>query len=122
MNKYIGIMKRTTELADTCLKGLEHIRSKLNQGEFNSTLMMFHDSANAFHQMQKSIQTVLKELPDNELELLSDSLRDTIELVVSTYEQEDRGKVLEILQFTLLPQYKKWQDELNRCFQPYLLS
>jgi len=60
MNKYIGIMKRTTELADTCLKGLEHIRSKLNQGEFNSTLMMFHDSANAFHQMQKSIQPVLK--------------------------------------------------------------
>ncbi len=122
MNKYINVMRQAKGLSDTCLESLKHIKSKFNQGEFESTMMMFHDSANAFYQMQKSIQTVLKELPDNELELLSDSLRDTIELVVSTYEQEDRGKVLEILQFTLLPQYKKWQDELNRCFQPYLLS
>ena len=122
MNKYIDVMKRTTELAETCLKGLEHVKSKLNEGEFDSTMMMFHDSANAFYQMHKSIQPVLKELPDNELESLSASLRDTIELDVSTYEQGDRGKVLEILQFTLLPQYKKWQAELNRCFRPYLLS
>jgi len=115
-------MRQAKDLSDTCLEGLEHVKSKLNQGEFESTMMMFHDSANAFYQMHKSIQPVLKELPDNELELLSDSLRDTIELVVSTYEQGDRSKVLETLQFTLLPQYKKWQDELNHCFQPYLLS
>ncbi|MTI84022.1 MAG: hypothetical protein FH756_08955 [Firmicutes bacterium] len=85
-------------------------------------MMMFHDSANAFYQMQKSIQPVLEKLPGNELELLSDSLRDTIELVVYTYEEGNRGKAAEIMQFTLLPLYKKWQVELNRCFQPYLLS
>ncbi len=122
MNKYINVMRQAKDLSDTCLEGLEHVKSKLKEGEFESTMMMFHDSANAFYQMLKSIQPVLKELPGNELESLSDSLRDTLELVVSAYAQGDRGKVLEILQFTLLPQYKKWQAELNRCFQPYLLS
>ncbi len=59
MNKYIDVMKRTTELGETCLEGLEHIKSRLNQGEFDSTMMMFHESAKAFYQMHKSMQPVL---------------------------------------------------------------
>ncbi|MCF8009864.1 MAG: hypothetical protein K9L17_03520 [Clostridiales bacterium] len=122
MNNHIDIMKKITELAETCLEGLEYIKSKLKQGEFDSTMMMFHDSADAFYQMHRSIQPVLEKLPDNNLESMSDSLHDIIELVVSTYEQGNRGKVMEILQFTLVPRYKKWKAELNNTFSPYLTS
>ncbi len=122
MDRYIDIMKRTTELAETCLESLEHIKARLNEGEFESTMMMFHDFAHAFYQVQESIQPVLKELSDNEMKLLSDSLHKTIELIVSNYEEGNRGKVAEVLQFVMIPRYKRWQAEINNCFRPYLLS
>ncbi|MBO8138812.1 MAG: hypothetical protein H0Z40_11955 [Desulfotomaculum sp.] len=120
MNQYIEVMKRATELAETCLEGLEHVKKKLNEGHFESTMLLFHDSLDAFFRMQASVQPILGELPPNELESRADSLRDAFELAVSAYEQGDRAKVQEIMQFTLVPTYKKWQAELNRCLRPYL--
>jgi len=42
MNQYIEVMKRTTELADTCLEGLEYVKKKLNEGHSESTMLLFH--------------------------------------------------------------------------------
>jgi hypothetical protein len=45
-----------------------------------------------------------------------------MEQMVSAYEQGEGGKVLEIIQFNMHPDYKRWKAELERKFHPYVLS
>ena len=50
--KILDIMKRTIELSETCLEGLEHIKEKLNEGQFEETIPLMNDSVVAFSQME----------------------------------------------------------------------
>lgn len=115
-------MKRTVELSDTCLEGLEHIKGSLNEGRFEDTIQLMNDVLLAFSQMESSIQSILPELPSNHIESMTNILRNTFDHAVTAYEKGQGGKVLEIFQFTLLPTYKKWKDEVDKTFHPYLVS
>ena len=48
MEKYLDIMKRTIELTETCYEGLEHIKEKLNEGQFVETIPLMNDSVVCF--------------------------------------------------------------------------
>lgn len=122
MEKHLDVMRRTVELAATCLEGIEHIRIRVNKGYFEDTIQLLQDFVHAVYQMEKSIQPIVNELPPNQLEEFTTLLRDAIDLVVSAYEKGEGGKALEIIQFNLLPSYKKWQSELERCLNPFILS
>jgi hypothetical protein len=53
MEKYLDVVKRTIELSDTCLDGLEHIKGRLNEGRFEETFQMMSDVVSAFSQLGK---------------------------------------------------------------------
>jgi RNA binding exosome subunit len=122
MDKHIETMKRIVELSDTILEGLEHIKSEVNEGRLGNTVELMKDVTEAFFQIEQSISPFLSELPTNGIENLTESLKTGMEYVVRAYEVEKGDQVFEILQFTLLPVYKKWKNELDRTLGPFISS
>jgi hypothetical protein len=122
MEKYLDVMKRIVELAETCLEGMEHIKLQLNEGRFEDSIRLMTDVVDAYHSMEKSLQDFLSQLPPNRIEELSNTLRSAFEYMVSAYEEGKGAMALEIIQFNLLPSYKRWKGELERILNPYLVS
>jgi hypothetical protein len=122
MEKYVNVMKRTLELSESCQEALEHIKARLNEGNFEETMRLMDDLVNGFYQIEKSVQAFSSSLPSNQMENTTNQVRKAMEHVVSAYEQGERGKVLEIIQFNLLPNYKKWKTELETTLHPFVLS
>lgn len=122
MEKYLEVIRRTLELSGTVLEGLEHIKYKLDEGDFESTITLFHDVVEAFYQMEKSIPPLMNQLPQNQLSDLTAYARESFENVVSLYENHMGIKALEMIRFSLIPAYQKWKAELERVFTPYVVS
>jgi hypothetical protein len=122
VKKYIDIIRKTLDLADTCLEGLEHVKACINKGRFEDGLIMLHDSVQGYYHMEKALVPVLAKLPANGMGPLSEALRNALDAVISIQERGERAKVLELMQFVVVPAYKKWHTELNRCLRPYVAS
>ncbi|UCZ52687.1 hypothetical protein LGQ02_18045 [Bacillus shivajii] len=122
MEKYIDVMKQSVDLSQTILEGLQHIQKLQGEGKFEETMYLFEDVVAGFSSVEKSMQPLLKELNNDELEARMNSVKIALDLVVSSYESNNYGKVQEIMQFTLVPQFMKLKQELERTFETYLLS
>jgi RNA binding exosome subunit len=122
MDKYVEVMRHVIELSETVDGGLEHIKRRINEGYFEDTIQLFTDVVEAFSHIEKSIQPLLPHLPQNNLDSLTISLHESFEYAVSAYEKGEGGKVLEIIQFNLLPMYKKWQTVLEATLRPYITN
>ncbi|MTI80205.1 MAG: hypothetical protein FH758_04850 [Firmicutes bacterium] len=121
-NKYYDVIKRAVDLSETGLEGMLHISSKLNEGNYQQAIPLLEDVMKACLSIDASIQPVLSELASNELESLGKKVRNGFELVVSAFEQGEPGKAQEVVQFNLMPNYKKWHAEINRVLKPLILS
>ena len=119
-NEYYDIMKRTVELAETGLEGLEQIKIDLKEGKYEQTVTLLQDTLNAFCSIEKAIQPMMPNLLPNELAQLSDQLTKAYQLMTSAYEQRAYNELEEIMQYNLLPSYKKWHAEIDRSLLPYI--
>lgn len=122
MEKYTDIIRKTLDLADTCLQGLEHVITCNNEGRFEDGLIMLHDSVQCYYQMEKALVPVLTKLPANGMGPLSEALCNALDTVISIQERGGRAKVLELMQFSVVPAYRKWHAELNRCLRSHVAS
>lgn len=122
MEKYTDIIRRTLDLADTCLHGLEHAKTCINEGRFEDGIIMLHDAVQGYYQMEKALVPVLTNLPGNNMGPLSEDLRNALDTVVAVQEQSERAMALELMQFSVVPAYKKWHMELSRCLQTHVAS
>jgi hypothetical protein len=118
----MDVMKRTVELSESCLVAIDHIKARLNEGAFEDTIRLMDDLVNGFYQIERSLQGFISKLPLNQIEGLTNRVRSAMEHTISAYEQGDGGKVLEIIQFNLLPSLKSWKAELDQVLSPYLIS
>lgn len=118
----MDIIRRVLELADTCLEGLEHAETCLKEGRFEDGIMMLHDTMHGYYQMEKALEPVLVNLPDTEIRPHSETLRNVLEHLVPIQERGEWAKALELMQFNVVPTYKKWHAELNRRLRPYVTS
>lgn len=119
-NQYHDIMKRTVELAETGLEGLEQIRVDLKEGKYGQAMTLLQDTLDAFRSMEEVIKPILPSLLPNQLDQLTHQLTKAYQLIALTYEQRAYTEVQEIMQNNLLPSYKKWHAELDRSFLPYI--
>jgi hypothetical protein len=122
MEKYINEMKHSTELLETILVGLEHIQKLLSEGKVEFSILLFEDNFQAFSMIETSVERFPSETLPEELPLLTDNVRNAIQIIVSAYESQNYAKVQEALQFALLPKYIEWKHELEKVFNSYLLS
>lgn len=122
MDKYLDVIRKTLQLSETILEGLTYIQANLDLGEFEKTKTMFTDVIEGIYQIQQSISAFLSELPANEIAALNGKLKNSLDGVVSAYEQKKAAQLKEKMEEELLPVFEQWQEELKRCLRPYLLN
>ena len=83
---------------------------------------MLLDAVHGYYQMEKAPVPVLVNLSDTEMDARSEVLRNVLDLMASLQERGEMAKVLELMQFSVMPAYKKWHAELNRRLRPYVAS
>ncbi|WP_339213811.1 hypothetical protein [Ornithinibacillus sp. FSL M8-0202] len=121
MDKHIDVMKQSLELQDTLMEGLKHIQIQINEGKYEDSILLFEEAVRAYSMIEKSLKGLPEGVLSDENIKLAEKVKVTIELVVSAYESYSYGKVQEILQFTLIPSFKKWKSELEKNFNQYLV-
>lgn len=122
MEKHIEVMKKSLDLSETILEGLQHTKKLLSEGKHEQSVFIFEDILQAFATIGRTIAPVLKELNNESISLKQAEFSQAADLVVTGYEEKNYTKVQEILQFTLIPRFKKLKEELEQTFNPYLVS
>ncbi|GLB60187.1 hypothetical protein [Cytobacillus sp. NCCP-133] len=122
MEKYIEVMKKSQELAETVLEGLQHIQKLIGEGKHEQSILMFEDVLLAYTTIWRTIEPAIRELGNESIPVRQADVSKAAELVVSVFEEKNDAKVQEVLQFTLVPQFKKLKAELEQAFQPFLVS
>lgn len=118
--QYYDVIKRIVELAETGLEGLKQIELDLKEGKYEQSVTLLQDTINAFYSIEKAIKPMTPNLLPNELTPLSQQLTESYQLIISAYEQRAYTKAQEIMQYNLLPSYKKWHAELDSSLLPYI--
>ncbi|TFJ94293.1 hypothetical protein [Lentibacillus salicampi] len=122
MEKYSDVMKQSSALLETVDEGLQHMQTLLKHGKYEATISLFEDIVQAFSTIEKSVLNLPEELLTDDIQSLTGKVRNALDSVVDAYEANRYGSVRELLQFTLLPVYRKWAKELNRTFTLYVVS
>ncbi|UNC91723.1 hypothetical protein [Candidatus Contubernalis alkaliaceticus] len=122
MNDQIEVMKQIVELTDTMEEGLEHVKGQLDQRSPEKAIQLLFDTTNAFTHIEKAVQPILSEIPENNIQEKTDKLRSALSAMVGEYEGNSGLKGREILQFILEPAFKNWRFELKEVLMPYTLS
>ncbi|SEC34333.1 hypothetical protein [Paenibacillus sp. GP183] len=122
IDRYIQVIQRTMSLTSSSLECIQYMVYQLEAGNLQQTIQHLHDLVNAFSHMERSLLLYLVELPPNEIESLTDDLRDAIDSLVAAYEKQDAGKAFHCIQELLLPAYLSWKHELERSMLRYTLS
>ncbi|WP_077214806.1 hypothetical protein [Bacillus dakarensis] len=122
MEKHIEVMKQSLELSETILEGLQHIQKLLSEGKSEQTIFLFEDTLLAYETISKAINLAVTELNNESISAKQAEFSQAADLVVTAYEEKNYAKVQEILQFTLVPQFKKLKEELEQAFNPFVVS
>lgn len=111
------------ELAGTALEGLEYVHLQNSQVNLEPAMRVFVDVIEAFTEIEKALADggFFGASGDALIEA-TESVRDGLDWLTKAYEKETTVGLLEIMEVTLLPRYKKWQEVLNERLTPYLPS
>lgn len=115
-------MKQSTELLDTAYEGLQHMQKLFKEGKFEDTIPLFTNIVQATSSIESAIETLPKELLSDGIAVARAKVIRALDIVVELYESMNFGKIQEVLQFTLIPNYKTWIQACDTVFQRYLLS
>ncbi|UII55611.1 hypothetical protein LS684_18595 [Cytobacillus spongiae] len=122
MEKHIEVMKMSLELSETIVEGLQHIQKLLNEGKHEQTVFLFEDVLTAYESIGRTTKQVVKDLNQELILARQTEFGKSAELVVTAFEEKNYAKVQEILQFNFVPKFKKLKEELEKAFNPYLVS
>lgn len=113
MEKQVEIFKTVLDLAETTMEGIEHIHLRTMEGRFEETAEIFTDVADSFHEMKKALLWYHPEFRDGKLELITDEVVNGMKLMLSAYEGDKDVRPLVVLQFSLVPGFKRWLEALQ---------
>ena len=108
------LAKRLLELAETGLEGLEYVKEQNGQGNFEQAMSVFADVIHSFSEIENILNTHQPEEGHDDLATATESLRDGFNWMVRAYESQEQGGTLGVMQLTLIPRYKSWQEELEK--------
>ena len=118
----VDVMNKILQLSDTALEGLEHIRKRAMEGHFEKTADLFTDIVESFYRMEAALQPYFPEFNETGLEQKTKDVVQGLKLMLAAYEGEKDVRPLEVLQFSLLPRYRAWQEDLRDALGPYTAS
>jgi len=109
-------------LSDTIIEGLEHIKKRVYEGYFEETYYLLEDITDAVASINKAAEPILPLLGENRIEQYAEHLNRLIEEMISNYEAQRIEKAKTDMQLVLIPAFKEWKNELERCLSEYIAS
>ena len=116
------IAEKLLELAETGLEGLDYVEGQNWQGNFGQAMSVFADVVHSFSEIENVLNTNQPQEGYADLASATTSLRDGFNWMVRAYESQEQGGTLGIMQLTLIPRYKNWQEELEKGLSRYIVS
>lgn len=113
MDSAVNVYQKVINLSDTTMEGLEHIYSRTMGGRFEETIILYTDVASSFYEMQMALAVSLPGYEESDLRRMSDAVVEGMKLVLSAYESKRDLRPMEVLQFAMLPAYRRWYNELQ---------
>ena len=113
VDEKVDIYMRLLELAETTLEGIEHIYDRTMYGCFEDTSGLFTDVADSFHEIKKALLAYMPEYAENELDKISDEVIEGMKMLLLAYEGDQDVRPMVVLQFALLPAFRRWHVELQ---------
>lgn len=112
MNVEKDIEQRILLLGENILESLEHISRLVGNGDGEQTLDLMTDVLEGFQSIEEAIITVGTSNTE-EMVVLTSRLRNSFNLLVKSYEQNDEAGVDEILKNKVLPDYRGWLNYIK---------
>lgn len=103
------------DLTDTMLEGMEHLKNRMQEGYFEDTCYLYFDIVKAIASIYDALEPLIPQLGDNRIEDFTGELNRVNEKMVEIYEQKQFEIAKDNMEFQLLPAFKKWKIELERC-------
>jgi len=122
MENKTDVLMKILQLSESTLEGLEHVHRRAMEGHFEKTAGLFTDIVESFHRMETALQPYLPECKGTELEQKTADVVQGLKLMLAAYEGDRDVRPVEILQFSLLPRYRAWQEALRSALGPYTAS
>ncbi len=113
MSKKVDIFKTILTLAETTVEGVGHIYERTMEGQFVETAEIFTDVADAFHEIRMALLAYLPEYGGSDLERVTGEVTEGMKLMLAAFEGEHDVRPMVVLQFSLVPGFKKWHIALQ---------
>lgn len=109
-------------LSDTIMEGLEHIKQRVLEGYLEDTYYLLEDIINAVASIHKATEQMLSVLGENRIEEYTQHINHLIDEMTNNYKEQRIEKAKTDYQLVLIPAFKKWKNELERCLSDYIAS
>jgi len=116
------IYRQILDLAGTVLEGLEHIHRKAGEGNLEQTRELYADVTASFHEIKKGLLAHYPGFNGSEMEERMQKVAEQLDFLVLAYEGDEAARPVEILQLTLLPAYRRWQESLQEALGEHCRS
>ena len=110
----VVVYQHILELAETTLEGLEHIQARAMEGRFEDTADLYTDVADSMCHMQAALAAVVHDYEDSEISKATAPVVESMQLVLAAYEGEKDVRPMEVMQFAMLPAYRRWYARLQQ--------
>ncbi|MGS0763330.1 hypothetical protein [Syntrophomonas curvata] len=109
-------------LSDTIMEGLEHIKKRVFDGYFEETYYLLEDIIDAIASIHKATEPMLPLMGENRIEQYAEHLNHLIDEMTNNYQTQRIEKAKTDMQLVLIPAFKEWKNELERCLSDYVAS
>lgn len=116
MEEYVEVMRRSVELAETCMEGLYHIRARIQEGMFEETMYLFEDIVYGYCQIAEFLPALDSFLTDDRLGVITCEIEEALHSMLTAYEYCDINKAAYIVNNQLISGFQLWSRELMTLF------
>ncbi len=116
MEKYVEVIRRSVELVDTCIEGLQHIRAGLREGVFEETMYLFEDIVYGYCKIAEFLPVLDSFLADDRLKTITLEVEEAMHHMLTAYEYCDINKASNILDHQVIPAFQLWSGEMTTLF------
>lgn len=121
MNKYIEVMQRILGLSETMEDAISYMDGQIRESRIEHAMMTLEDIVDAQACICEAMAPIQARLEHNGIE---DYSRELQRALIETIELCERGEPLKIqlaIEGNLMSAFTKWQGELRRVLEPYVL-
>jgi hypothetical protein len=117
----LEIIRRSIELLDTLAEAAEYMATREQEVGFESSVELFGDFVDGIGQLENSLDPVLHEVLDRELNDSAYALAEALETVASAFKEQNMYNAKEATREKLVPAYRQWKDALQRILRPMVV-